>query len=379
MKTNWRMRRRGGLLNFAAITLLLAACGQPVAEEKKESEQQPIKVGVILPLTGRLATMGEVERNAMLLAAKDVNAEGNRIILQFEDGMGTAKDAVAAANKLLDIEHVDAVVTSTTGASLAVQPIATTKKRNQIAFCMDPDIAMGSDYTTRLYTGIDDEARAIIKYFNGLGSKARIAVLHARVPAFDKVINDTYVPAFKAAGHEVVYLESYEVTQTDFRNPILKLGQASPEHLLLLGYGFEYPAIYKELQDRSLIGRFTVLGGWGFLYTDVDKSLLEGTLVSGPEYVFQRQEDAGRFFERYRTMYGAAPNFDAAFAYGMIHILANNLDSAHIAEPLKHRLHDKGALKGVAGTFYVDESGNMLVSTALGIYKNGILELYQAK
>jgi branched-chain amino acid transport system substrate-binding protein len=379
MKTNWKIPRCGAMMKLSALVLLLASCGQPAVEEKTEPAQEPIKVGVILPLTGRLAVMGEVERNAMMLAARDLNSLGERVKLQFEDGMGTAKDAVAAANKLLDIDQVDVLITSTTGASLAVQPIAIEKKRNLVAFCMDPDVAGASDYTTRLYAGIEEEAKAITDHFGSLKAPVKVAILHAKVPAFEKVVNSTYLPALKAAGHEVEYVESYEVAQTDFRSLVLKLKGSRATHLILLGYGFEYPNIFKELKADALTGKLTILGGWGFLYTPLDKRLLEGTLVSGPEYVFSKKDAAGAFYKSYTQTYGSAPNFDAAFAYGVIGILAEHMTKTEASKPLKQKLVQEKQLSGVAGTFSIDARGNMIVKTALGVYRNGVLEPYTAQ
>lgn len=378
MRIHWSNPRLSIAIKTATVILALTGCGQPTAKQSVP-QYQPISIGVILPMTGRLAMMGEVERNAMTLAATEINAGGERVILRFEDGKGNAKDAVAAANKLLDIGQVDVLITSTTGASLAVQPIAAAKQRNQVAFCMDPDVAKGSEFTTRLYIGIDDEAKAITAHFSSLPNPKRVAILYAKIPAFEKVVNNTYLPSLNAAGHDVSYVESYEVAQTDFRSLVLKLDEAKPDYLLLIGYGFEYPNIYREMQTRSMTGRFTVIGGWGFLYTPLDKTLLEGTLVSGPEYVFQNKEQAARFRASYQSAYGQHPNFDAAFAYEVIRVLARALPKDKIALPLKLELGRTDSLSGAAGTFELDQDGNMIVGTTLGVYRDGHIEPYNSK
>ena len=371
------MPRPSAMMKFAAITLLLAACGQPATDENKESEQQAIKVGVILPLTGRLATMGEVERNAMLLAAQDANINGQRIELIFEDGKGVAKDAAAAANKLLDIDGADLLITSTTGASMAAQPIATAKKRNLIAYCMDAEIAMASDYTMRYYIGINEEAAAITRHFANLTTKKKVGVFYAKVSALEKVVSDTYIPQLEASGHQVVFRESYDLPETDFRNLILKLKASGADQLILMGYGFEYPGIFKEIEGNGLLGKLQILGGWGFLYTPLTKEQVEGVLVSGPEYVFRNQDLANAFQAKYEKAYGVKPNFDAAFAYTLITALSERMTKENVERPLKQILSALPEQQGVVGNYTISETGNMIVQTALGIYKDGVLLPYE--
>ena len=139
--------------------------------------QNIVKVGAILPLTGKLAPMGEVERNAMILAMEKVNSNSKKVEIIFEDGKGNPSEAVTAANKLLDMDKVDLLITSTTGASLAVEPITTRRNINLIAFCMDPDISKKSEYVMRFYEGIKEEADAILNYFSTAKKMSKVGIL----------------------------------------------------------------------------------------------------------------------------------------------------------------------------------------------------------
>lgn len=313
----------------------------------------------------------------MLLAQKDLNPNERRIELFIEDGKGTPKDAAAAANKLLDIDDVDVLITSTTGASMAAQPIATAKKRNLIAYCMDADIARASDYTMRYYIGIDEEAAAIVQHYEQQQTSRKVGILYAKVPALEKVAANTYIPSLEAHGHKVVFKDSYEINETNFRNMIVKLKASGAQDLILVGYGFEYPSIFKELEGSGLLGKLQILGGWGFLYTTLTKEQVEGVLVSGPDYVFRDQDLANAFREKYEAAYGAKPNFDAAFAYTVTTSLAENLSRAEREVPLKQRLSKLGERTNIVGTYTITPEGNMIVNTSLGVFRDGIIQPLQ--
>jgi branched-chain amino acid transport system substrate-binding protein len=357
------------ILYLVLITTCLIGCNK--------REEDVIKIGAILPLTGRLAVMGEVERNAMLLAQEEVNRENKKIEIIFEDGKGNPTDAVTAARKLIDIERADILLTSTTGASLAVEPIATERKKNLIAFCMDPDVAARSEYVIRYYEGIDEEASAIIRYFEESQIVKNVGILYAKIPVWEGGVNNKFVPFFKNKKLMIRYNESYPIGENDFRSWIVKLRNGQVDHLVLLGYGFEYPNIFKSLSEYGLVGKIQIIGGWGFLYTQVDPRLLEGVLVSGPEYVFKRQDLAGDFYEAYHKKYGTLPNFDAAFAYNVILSLGSNIQKSDTQRPLKQLFTKKGAFEGVVGSYYFSPEGNMIVATSLGEYSDGRITEYR--
>lgn len=344
-------------------TMFLAGC--------RPNDEKTLKIGIILPLTGTLATMGQVEKNAMELAARQVNSNGKKLELIFEDGKGNPTSAVSSARKLLDVDKVDILITSTTGASLAVEPIATENKKNLIAFCMDPDIAKKSDYVLRYYEGIDEEAKAINQYFTKNTQPKKVGILYAKVPVWEKVVNNTIIPDLKAKNIPVNYIDTYAVNDSDFKTTVLKMKEASIDHLILLGYGFEYPNIFKSLADNELIGKIQLVGGWGFLYTNVEPNLLEGSLVSGPEYVFKKQEVAGQFYEDYFNAYKQYPNFDAAFAYNAIVSIGNGVSKTDANSPIKQIFTRKGQMNGVIGPYSINPAGEMIVETSIGQYRNG--------
>ena len=73
-----------------------------------------IKVGVILPLTGKLAKFGEIEHKSFLMAVDEINAtggvKGNRIDLIIEDTDTTEKRRNEAVQAVLSVYILDSTV-----------------------------------------------------------------------------------------------------------------------------------------------------------------------------------------------------------------------------------------------------------------------------
>lgn len=350
---------------FAALCLatVLFSCNQ---------NTESIKLGAVIPLTGKLSEMGEAEKNGMNLAVEDLKKEGINLQLITEDSKSNPKDGVTAARKLIDIDQCNLILTSTTGTSAAVEPITTEKKLNLIAYCMDPDIAGKSDYVTRLYEGVESEAEAIKEFLKSDTSAKKIGLFFNRVEVWDKINKNNLKPFIEANGKEVVFLEDYAVGEKDFKNLVLKMKESKFDHLILLGYGFEFPQLFAELKGQGLLDKITVIGGWGFLYSKVAKEDLEGVLVAGPEYVFKNAELAAKFKQEYEAKYNTSPNFDAAMAYNTVYTIGKNLKLDDLTAPIKTKLANQN-FNGVVGEFSVDAKGNMVLKTSLGKYKNGVI------
>lgn len=352
----------------------LSGCNRNNSSNK--NSEHVIKVGVILPLTGKLAQMGEVEKNAMLLAEMNLNKDKKRIDLIIVDGKGMPNEAVATARKLIDVDNVDLMLTSTTGASLAVEPITTERKMNLVSFCMDPDIAKKSDYVIRYYQGINEESNGVLSYFDKNPTANKVAILYGRIPVWEKAKEAIYNPYFNSKKIDVLYEESYDIGEKDFKNLILKLKSSGAKQLILLGYGFEYGNIFKSLEDEGLLGKIQIIGGWGFLYTGLPKESLEGIVVSGPDYVFNTAQTSNDFFNSYKTKYGKVPNFDAAFAYTTINGICAQVKKESLNKPFKVLFQDSGSIDDVVGQYSFNEFGEMITRFGLGIYRDGQIIKY---
>ena len=104
-----KLGRRPLLTGAAAATAAL-----PLSRAVRAQDAEPVKIGVIIGLTGSAAVAGNDSYAAMKLAAEEVNRAGGvlgrQITLIAEDDEGRPKSGVEAANKLADVDNVAACV-----------------------------------------------------------------------------------------------------------------------------------------------------------------------------------------------------------------------------------------------------------------------------
>ncbi len=342
--------------------------------------KQPIKIGAILPLTGPLAYLGEGEKNAIKLAAQRASNQYQPIKLVIEDSRGHPADAVTAANKLISIDKVAAIITSTTSVSRAVLPIATNAKLILAALCMDPTIQKESPFAFRLYEGMDQEAETLLKFYNNSKAK-RVGMLYVNHAGTVQQLNDFILPGLKKNGINLVYQESYELNDNDFRDSISKLRNANVQSLIVIGFGFKYLSIFKALSEQHLLGKIQITGGWGFIAPNkVPAPLLEGIVVASPQYVFAKNNAGLTFINEYKKLYGEKPNFDDAFAFQAAKILMSSLANAHGQADKAANAMRNSKYKGVMGAVTIGKDGALHVPMGLGIIRKGhIVPLSGAK
>src|SRR3989344_2043090 len=123
---------RGSALMWVIVALVVVVGGFSILGGKggaPSTETSPIKIGVIGPLTGDAAIYGEPFRNTVQLAIDEINATGGiggrQVEAIYEDGQCNGKEGANAAQKLVNVDKVQAIIGGVcSGETLTVVPIA---------------------------------------------------------------------------------------------------------------------------------------------------------------------------------------------------------------------------------------------------------------
>ena len=90
-----------------------------------------VKIGVIIPLTGEYADYGKNIQYALTIAKDEISKEKNKYHyeLLYEDDQADPKMAVSAIKKLISVNHVKFIIGGfTSSSSVAIYPIAEENK-----------------------------------------------------------------------------------------------------------------------------------------------------------------------------------------------------------------------------------------------------------
>jgi len=144
-------------------------------------EKKTIKIGVILPLTGGQANLGQSAHKAVLLAQEKLGKTKYNYEIIIEDDALDPKLTSNAANKLVNVDKVDALISFTSGSGNIVAPIATENKILHIGIGTDPAIAKG-EYNFLHWTTPDEENRVWINEAMKRNIK-KVAFIQTQIPS----------------------------------------------------------------------------------------------------------------------------------------------------------------------------------------------------
>jgi branched-chain amino acid transport system substrate-binding protein len=370
MKTILRLLLK---LSVVLVFLLFYSC-QP------KHKQDQFKIGIIFPLSGNFGYVGEMELNGIKMALDDYNVKNptkSKIELIVDDSQGKPDLAVTIAKKMISIDKVDVIFTSLSSVTLAVTPVVKESGTILIGCCMHPDFFKGSNNIFRFYLGVEQESNGFMKYYKNLDRAKNIktGILYADVPNVRSQVDDYLRPELKKLGLDYSLLEPYQLTDKEFRDKALKIKMEGITNLLILGYGFEYPNIFKALKEVNLLGKVDILGGWGFLYHKLPPEDVEGIKVVGPKYVFDQPEEVAKFYADFKKENGFDANFDAVLTYSATELLLNGVDKlSSTRSDLKINLMGISDFESLLGRTNVLPEGDVNFEIGIGVFKNKILQ-----
>jgi len=317
-----------------------------------EKDKDVIKIGVILPLTGPSAYLGEDMRNSLLLAQEKINAtEGNqKIAFVFGDSAGVAKDGVAAWQKMR-LENIKYLITNTTQVTEAVNQICKNEIHLQVALCLHPEITFQTENLIRCYYGHEQEMEEVLLFFAKRDIK-KIAFLYVDAPAAKFVIEELFIPKLKEASIEISAVETYRMTDTSFRDSLVKVNASSPEFIFMLDYGNLFSIILRDAEQLGI--RKKIMGGLHFATApDIPHELKADCIFVAPLYLLGENKAYTDFVKEYQSKHTTDITPYGVFGYDTALLLSEHLNNGTAT---KSQIVNS-TFEGISGKIQFDNTG----------------------
>jgi len=215
-----------------------------------------VKIGVVLSTTGPAASLGIPEKNTVALLPKEIGGKSVQYIV-LDDGTDTGK-AVQDVHKLIDEDHVDAILGSTvTPNSLAMLDPVSAGKTPMISLAASAKIVEPMDEKRKwaFKTPQNDSlmANAIADYMSKHGVKTVGFIGFA--DAYGESWNAEFAKAATGDHLKIVASEKFNRTDASVTGQVLKLISANPDAVLIAGSGTPAALPAKELKERGYKGK----------------------------------------------------------------------------------------------------------------------------
>ena len=333
------------------LTLLFALVFSVHAEEKP-----PIKFGVITSLTGPVAEWGENTQRGMELALKELNAaggvRGRPLQLIYEDMADMdSKKAATAAQKLLQIDMVNALLTQWSEDTEVAWPIALRQNVITLTYAAgSSEITKGRDLLFRVWPSDDVPVRRVVDFAARKGKKT-LCILTQQSPYFESMKVVAAAEWVQINGQTPKMVE-HTADVTDFRPYLLQLRNC--DSVLTLSNQSLLPTIYRQL--RTVGTKALLISYPGISAPSVREAA--GSAADGIVYAAYLAATPD-FSDRFLKLYGKKPGLPAAAAYDSVKLLAQAIEAKGIsASDVSAGLKEIKSYVGASGTVTFTPDGD---------------------
>jgi len=212
-------------------------------------DRETIIIGVIAPMTAGGSIFGNAFVDAVKLAAEDATSTKYKYELVIEDDGTDAAKSASAAQKLINIDGVKALLVTTSGTGKASSPVAMAAKIPLVCVCTDKTVGDGKTSFTNLVLPEDEAAFWLNEAVKrGMKSIAMISQNHSGY----NMISDDIKAHLKENGVNLVYEERFDPATKDFRTSIAKAKKTNPDMYFIPAFPPALEILGKQLLDSGI-------------------------------------------------------------------------------------------------------------------------------
>jgi len=237
-----------GLVKRLAVSMILAAA--VLAGVGPAAAQAPVRVGVVLPLSGRNAVVGQSNLFGIRLVIDTINAaggikslKGGKVELIVADNASGTVSSAAEARRLIDAERVAIILGPySTPEAEATVPVTERAGVGLIATQAAYDGLFDRGYRgfTTVSMSASQFGRSYAEFLKWLNQKHNAGIKTLAITYADNDYGQTAAKSTQqemiAAGMSIVDMRAFPPTVQDLTPVVLRLKQMSPDAIVSIGY-----------------------------------------------------------------------------------------------------------------------------------------------
>jgi branched-chain amino acid transport system substrate-binding protein len=332
------------------------------------SAADPIKIGMVAPLTGPGAESGRFQMNGAKLAVEQINKAGGvmgrQLELVVEDDQTTNPGAILAFSKLAGDATIPAFIGSIRSTQVhAMAPDILKTGKPVMIGGTDPQLTrLGNPWLFRFRPNDIYSARVIADYGVNTLKLKKWAIVHS-TDAFGTNGMKNLAEALKNLGASTVLVQGYTNNSQDFTPVALAVKQSGAEVMgTYMTFEPDQGIFAKQLRQLG------VTVSWvGSPTTATTTALkLAGPALYGSFAVVDFNRDsspaAKAFAELYESTFKSAPDIFSSWTYDAVTVLARAMNAAKNTEPeaIRKAILATQGFAGAEGIYNFDQNGDGL-------------------
>ncbi|MYE90725.1 ABC transporter substrate-binding protein [Candidatus Poribacteria bacterium] len=377
---------------LAIVTLIagLSACDQigqlliPTTPQM-EGLSGEIPIGVVLPITGRLAAIGLRMGEGFELAREEINRSrpsNVRIKFIIEDDETAVEGAVRAFNKLIHQDGVPAILgPASSSAAREAFPIA---QQNGVVALSPTSGASGlsaiGGFVFRASLTADVVIPHSVKVTHTKLGYQRVVTIVDSVELVARNSDKVWREALTESGVEILATEIFQSGDTDLSEQLTRIKNLNPDAIFISALPTDMPDIM--IQARELGIPYSI----PFIVAQVSADEVRAAgdaaegLVTSASWISTADTPGNQVFvQNYTDKYGVEPSIWAAQSYASVYILAEAIADAQSTDStaIRDAMANLSGFDTVLGHFSFNALGDTVYDPIMLIVKDGEFHAFE--
>lgn len=349
------------LLLSICMILTLVACKDEKKDTAQVQNKPVVKIGIVAPLTGNVAMVGEGIKSSIIMAEEDLKKRNLKNHYEFivEDDGFEARKTAAIYPKLKSLDKVDAILSTFSQTGKIIAPRAEEDKIIHISLSSDAEIAKGKynflDWTMPKYT-----SGRMVEFYKKRGFKNIVAIISNNDGTLS--VEDKFMEWINQ--NEDMHVTRFLISpsETDFRMILAKSAQKKADVYLAMVYGTMASSFFKQFKESGETAPITSIETFATLS---DPSIAEGAYYT--DAAIANDEFMKRHYERF----GQISRYGIGTMYDMIMLTVEAFERAKDKSSAVDELAKIKQYEGVVGTLTQDDEGIFNSEAVLMKIENG--------
>ena len=383
-----RVVRLASVLTIVALIMGFSACDQIQqlllpAPPQMEGLRGEIPIGMVYPVTGRLATCALPIQRGFELALEEVNSSQlGDVRLKFivEDDQSTIEGAAEAYNKLIQEADVPLIFGPTTsGQAEAAFPIA---QQNEVVAFSSSSNASGlsalGNFLFRAGLTTDILLPSGVRATHAKLGYQQVAIIYDDTDSYSIDSYEKFRDALTESGVEILITETFQSGDTDFSAQLARIKDVNPEVIFIAAQQPELIGIQVQGRQLEISNEVPYITS---LISDIKNAgdAAEGA-ISFAGWINTADTPGNQaFVQKYRATYGSEPNAWTAQSYAAVYIVAAAIAEAQSTDPtaIRDALANTKNFDTVLGSFSFDAVGDAVYDPIVLIVENGEFQIFE--
>ena len=376
------------IVAIATLIVGVSACErvskivQPVTPQMEDTGEE-ISIGVVLPLTGHLASAGALMKQGFDLALAEINnAQSGNTKFEFiiEDDTSTPAGAVDAFNNLIHQAGLSVILgPASSSATQVAFPIA---QENQVVAVSPTAGARGlteiGDFVFRIPLTTDVLVSKGIEVTHAKLDYQRVVTMYDEADLFSTDRDQALQEAFIAKGVEVLTTEIFQSGDTDFSAQLTRIKALNPDAIFVSALPPEKPGILIQAHELEISAPFIVSSVTN-IEVEAAGDAAEGTITFIGWLPTDDTPGNQAFVQNYSATYGMEPNAFVASSYAALYVLAEAVKNAQSTDAFSIRdaLANIKDFDTILGKLSFNADGDAVYAPKALVVKDGTLQPFE--